>query len=74
MQLTKGTSVLLKRGTRYTPSPNNPTEGSEHECIGIIAMIGKAHYNVKWENGTTNGYVEGDLRSVGPFVDIWPEI
>jgi hypothetical protein len=74
MQLKKGTRVLLRQGTRYKPCPSNPTEGSKYECIGIIERIGLNHYSVRWDNGTTNGYVEGDLRPDGPYIDIWPEV
>ena len=74
MQLTKGTRVLLMRDTRYTPTRNNPTEGSSYECVGEISFIGKGHYRVDWDNGTSNGYVEGDLRPAHGCVDLWGEI
>ena len=74
MQLKKGTRVLLKQDTRYTPAPNNPKEGSEFVCVGTLQIIGPGHYSVNWDNGTSNGYVEGDLRPEGPYIDIWPGV
>ena len=72
---TVGMRVRLSKQSKYSPHRNNPTIGSKHECGGIIVMSNGGHASVKWDNGTSNGYGDGDLISdTSPFCqDIWGE-
>ena len=63
------TKVKLLPGKHGSPqgSNNNPTMGSEYECIGTItrsAIERDWPYMVQWKDGNSNSYRRGDLVAV----------
>jgi hypothetical protein len=56
--------VFLASKNELGRSPNNPKIGSEYECCGTVAEIGRRSalpIIVEWDNGTHNTYAARHL-------------
>ena len=76
---------MLKRGSRvilitdvHGTSSNNPVQGSEYACEGIVTQINNPkkvndfNVAVDWDNGNSNVYAEENLEVVNAgYKTIW---
>jgi len=62
-----GKTLVVLVGNHYTPCPEEPAWGSTYGCKGIVSKFwgerGEYDVEVEWDNGRTNPYRIGDLRS-----------
>lgn len=70
--------VKLGAHAPYTPEETNPTIKSSFECKGTVYRIEgnfpKRSIYVKWSNGCSNVYMDGDLHKIsdsGSYLSIW---
>ena len=73
----KGMRVKLTHPDQdYYIDESNPAVGTEFECEGEIYFADRYDINVKWDNGTSNIYKDGELTSLdgGICVSIWDDI
>jgi hypothetical protein len=61
---------LVSPDPGYTIGTNNPAVGTKWECAGVYR--GNSH--VEWENGSSNGYKNGELAPAEPYINIWHKI
>ena len=59
----------------YGTGLSNPTVGTKYECEGeIVGIANSGSIQVRWSNGTSNSYKDGELSLAGPCIDIWREV
>ena len=61
MIFNKGDIVYYVSG-KYGATRSNPLKGSKYECQGAVSYISPGGLGVKWDNNTTNSYINSDIE------------
>lgn len=69
--------ILVNPGPHYVIGTANPAVSSRYECCGTVDRLSGPRISVRWDNGTQNTYINGELalaihrKSILQYLNKW---